>query len=142
MGASSRWRLFMSCVSFERADTERTIAHGRAGWRCAGGSRFGGDRCGKGFHGFLGDVFKKCRRRHEEQVSGDGPAEIEQPVIVARWFADEHVLDHLLNCAGRTAVAYEICSKFTICRAAEGHVVAEYLDLSSVLDNRRECIVR
>src|SRR5208337_4053125 len=74
--------------------------------------------------------------------SGDRAAEVEQPVVVAGWPANEHVLKHLLNGAGGTAVANEISAKFALSGAAEGHVVAQDLDLFPVLDDRRECVVR
>ena len=90
----------------------------------------------------FGHVLQKCRGRHEEQVSGDGAAEVEQPVVVAGRPADEHVLEHLLDGAGRTAVADEIGAKFTVTRPAEGHVVAQDLDLFSVLDDGGERVVR
>ena len=90
----------------------------------------------------FGDGVQKCRGRHEEQVSGDGAAEIEQPVVIAGRTADEHVLEHLLDGAGRTAVADEIGAKFTVRGPAEGHVVAQDLDLFSVLDDGRERVVR
>ena len=90
----------------------------------------------------FGHVLQKRRGRHEEQVSGDGAAEIEQPVVVAGRPADEHVLEHLLDGAGRTAVADEIGAKFAVRGPAEGHVVAQDLDLFAVLDDRRERVVR
>ena len=90
----------------------------------------------------FGHVLQKRRRRHEEQISGDGAAEVEQPVVVAGRPADEHVLEHLLDGAGRTAVADEIGAKFTMRGPAEGHVVAQDLDLFPVLDDGRERVVR
>ena len=83
-------------------------------------------------------VLEKRRRRHEEQISGHGAAEIEYPVIVAGWPADEHVLEHLLDGARRTAVADEIGAKFTMRGAAEGHVVAQDLDFFTILDDGGE----
>src|SRR6202162_1346662 len=121
MGASSRWRLFMWDFSFKGADTERTIVlrlSGRTGF----GRRGDGRRIGRLV--FV-HVLQKCRGRHEEQVSGDGAAEVEQPVVVAGRPPDEHVLEHSLGGAWRTAVADEIRSKFALRGPAEGHVVAQ-----------------
>src|SRR5580704_18647243 len=138
MGASSRWRLFMLYVSFERSDAERTLAHRWGGWReFDSRSRLRNRRPGLVF----GHVLQKCRRRHKEQVSGHGAAEVQQPVVVAGRAPDEHVLDHLYDSAGRTAVADEISTKFTGARPAEGHVVAQNLDLFPVLDDRGERVV-
>src|ERR1700677_4582857 len=141
MGASSRWRLFMSYVSFERSDAERTLAHRWDGWR-----RFDSRRRRSGFRNrtlglVFGHILQKCRRRHKEQVSGHGTAEVEQPVVVAGRAADEHVLEHLLSGAGRTAVADEIGAKLTMRGPAERHVVAQDLDLFSVLDDCGERVV-
>src|SRR5579864_5273424 len=138
MGASSRWRLFMWYVSFERSDAERTLAHRWDGWR-----RFDSRRRRRGFRNrrlglVFGHVLQKCRRRHKEQVSGHGAAEVQQPVVVPGRAADEHVLDHLFDSAGRTAVADEIGSKLTMRGSAERHVVAQNLDLFPVLDDRGE----
>jgi len=44
MGASSRWRLFMSDVSFKGTDAERSFVHRRDGWR--------------GFSGRISDLLK------------------------------------------------------------------------------------
>src|ERR1700693_1802061 len=141
MGASSRWRLFMWYVSFERSDAERTLAHRWGGWR-----RFDSRRRRRGFSNrwlglIFGHVLQKCRRRHKEQVSGHGTAEVQEPVVVAGRAPDEHVLDHLFDSAGRTAVADEISTKFTGARLAEGHVVAQNLDLFPVLDDCGERVV-
>src|SRR5271169_1802812 len=132
----------MSIVSFERTDAERTVAHrwdGRGGfghrWRCWG---FRSNR----LRLIFGHILQECRRRHEKQISSDSAAEVEQPVVVARWAADEHVLKHLFDGAGRTAVADEVSAKFTVRRPAEGHVVAQDLDLFPILDNGRERVVR
>src|ERR1700730_14008902 len=120
MGASSRWRLFIWYVSFERSDAERTLAHRWDGWE-----RFDRRRRRRGFRNrwlglVFGNVLQKCRRRHEEQISGDGAAEVEQPVVVAGRAADEHVLEHLFDGAGRTAVADKISAKFAMARPTEG----------------------
>src|SRR5579864_7865795 len=138
MGASSRWRLFMWYVSFERSDAERTLAH-----RWGGCRRFDSRR---GFSNrwlglIFGHVLQKCRRRHKEQVSGHGAAEVQQPVVVAGRPANEHVLDHLFDSAGRTAVADEIGAKLTMRGPAERHVVAQDLDLFPVLDDCGERVV-
>ena len=74
-------------------------------------------------------------------VSSDGTAEIEQPVVVAGRPSHEHVFEHLFNCTGRTAVANEVGAKFALPCPAEGHVIAQNLDLFPVLDDRCECVV-
>src|SRR3984957_7281544 len=135
MGASSRWRLFMWYVSFERSDAEGSLAY-----RWDGCRRFDSRRHRRGFRNrrpglVFGHVLQKCRRRHKEQVSGHGAAEVEQPVVVAGGPADEHVLEHLFDSAGRTAVADEIGAKLTMRGSAERHVVAQNLDLFPVLDD-------
>src|ERR1700726_3034418 len=142
MGASSRWRLFMWYVSFERSDAERTLAH-----RWGGCRKFDSRRRRRGLRNrrpglVFGHVLQKSCRGHEEQVSGDGAAEVEQPVVVAGRPANEHVLDHLLNGARRTAVADEIGAKLTMRGSAERHVVAPNLDLFPVLDDRGERVLR
>src|SRR5271165_2557324 len=95
-GASSRCRLFILTVSFEGADAERTVTRGRAWLGLRGG--------GTVRRHFL----EESRGRHEEKVAGHCPAEVEQPVVIARRTADEHVLEHLLDGARRPAVADEI----------------------------------
>ena len=119
--------------------SEPSCADGMDGEGSAAGGAAGGLRNRRLV---FGHGLQKCRGRHEEQVSGDGAAEVEQPVVVAGRPADEHVLEHLLDRAGRTAVADEIGAKFTVRGPAEGHVVAQDLDLFSVLDDRRERVVR
>src|ERR1700732_3335911 len=141
MGASSRWRLFMWYVSFERSDAERTLAHRWDGWK-----RFDSRRRRRRFRNrrlglVFGHVLQKCRRRHKEQVPSHGAAEVEQPVVVAGRAANEHVLDHLFDSAGRTAVADEIGTKFTGARSAEGHVVRKNFYLVPVLDDCGERVV-
>src|SRR5208282_6044814 len=141
MGASSRWKLFMWYVSFERSDAERTLAHRWDGWR-----RFDSRRRRRGFRNrrlglVFGDVLQKRRRRHKEQVSGHGAAEVEQPVVVAGRPADEHVLEHPFDGAGRAAVADKISAKFAMAWPAERHVVTKNLDLFPVLDDCGERVV-
>src|SRR5258708_34405505 len=63
-------------------------------------------------------------------------AEVEQSVIVAGRPANEHILEHLLDSAWRTAIANEIGTKLTLRRAPERHVVPQDLDLFPALDNR------
>src|SRR5580698_2672709 len=130
----------MSYVSFERTDAEGTVAH-----RWNGGRTFGHRRRCVGFLSLrlvFGQGIEKCRRWYEEKIPGDGAAEIKQPVVVAGWPADEHVLEHLFNRAGRTAVSDEISAEFTVARLAEGHVVAQNLDLFSVFNDRGKSVVR
>src|SRR5580704_12522438 len=117
--------------SFEGTDAERTLAHRwlRYGWRrrrWSAGRLARQDGCGFRSHRrVFGHILQKRRGWHEEQVSGDGAAEVEYPVVVAGRPADEHVVEHLLDGAGRTAVADEIGAEFTLRRPAEGHVVAQ-----------------
>src|SRR5258708_5097536 len=141
MGASSRWRLFLSFVSLERRGAGGTVAH-----RWGGGGVLGHRRYYRGFRSLrlgliLGHVVQKRRRRHEKQISRDSPAEVEKSVIIAEWATDEHVLEHLLNGPWRTAVADEIGAKLTMPGPAERHVVAQDLDLFPVLDDRGERVV-
>jgi len=84
---------------------------------------------------------RNVARRHEEQVSCDRAAEVEEPIVVARRPADEHVLQHLLDGAGRAAVADEIRAELTVPRSTEGHVVTQDLDLLAALDNRGQRVV-
>ena len=129
-------------VSFERPDAERTLAHRWDGWR-----RFDSRRRRRGFRNrrlglAFGHVLQKCRRRHKEQVSGHGAAEVQQPVVTTgEGVTDEHVFDHLFDSAGRTAVADEIGAKLTMRGSAERHIVAQDLDLFAVLDDCGERVV-
>jgi len=75
---------------------------------------------------------RNVARRHEEQVSCDRAAEVEEPIVVARRPADEHVLQHLLDGAGRAAVADEIRAELTVPRSTEGHVVTQDLGVSAL----------
>ena len=50
-------------------------------------------------------ILQKRRGRREEEVSGDGAAEVEQAIVVARRAADKHIFKHLLESAGRTRFA-------------------------------------
>src|SRR6266849_6479542 len=130
MGARSRRKLFMPYASFERADAARTIAHR---------NRL---RRGRSFRRLVvRRRLEKILRRHEEEVTGDGAAEIEEPVIVAWRAADEHVLQHLLDRARRAAVTDEVGAELTLRCPAERHVVAQYLDLPATLLDRRQCAV-
>src|SRR5229473_617827 len=100
-------------ISFERADAERTIARWRVGRsEFASGWWVGRHRV------------EKTRGRREEEVAGDSPAEIEQPVVIARRPADKHVFEHLFDGARRTAVADEIGAELALSGLAEGHIVA------------------
>src|SRR5262249_61957202 len=99
-----------------------------------------GRRCNRGL--VLGYRLQKCRRWREEQVSRNCLAEVEQPVVVAGRPANKHILEHLLNSARRTAVPNEIGAKFTVRGPAKWHVIAQDLDLVTVLDDRRESVMR
>ena len=87
-------------------------------------------------------LVQECRRRHKEQVAGDGPAEIENAVVIARRPADKHVLQHLLDGPGRAAVADEVGAELALPNPAKRHVVADDLDLLAVFDDRVQRIVR
>src|SRR5271155_1850700 len=76
----------------------------------------------------VADRLQKCYGRSKKQVSSDGAAEIQQPVVISGRPADEHVLEHLLDGTGRTAVANEVGAEFALPGPAEGHVVAQNLD--------------
>src|SRR5262245_27529083 len=86
-------------------------------------------------------VFEECGGWREEEVAGHGTAEIQQPVVIAGWPADEHVHEHLLNRSRRTGVGDEISAELTMPAAAEGHIVPQYLDLLPVLHDRGQCVV-
>src|SRR5439155_17148562 len=86
------------------------------------------------------EVLQEGRGRHEEEVPGDRTAEVEQPVIIARWIADEHVLEHFFDRAGRAAVTDEIGPELPPGCLAERHVVSEDLDLRAILRHLGECI--
>src|ERR1700722_148935 len=119
MGARSRCRLFMRIFSFEGTNAQRAIALAGGGWS-------GLDRCGVGL--FVAYGFQKCYGRSKEQASRDGAAEIENPVVIARRPANEHVFEHLFNNVRRTAVADEVGTELTVRGPTEGHVVAQDLD--------------
>src|SRR5579862_2343296 len=149
MGASSRWRLFMSYVSFEGTDAEGVLGQRWVGRLVAGSLIFSGlifaglIFASLIFAGLiLSHTVQKSCGWYEEKVSGDGAAEVEQAVVVAGRAADEHIHQHLLDGARGTAIADEIGAKFAVGRPAEGHVVAENLDLFSVLNDGGESAVR
>jgi hypothetical protein len=89
----------------------------------------------------FGNGFQKCHGWHEEQVSGGGTTEVEQPIIVAGRAADEHVFEHPLGDPRRT-VADEIRAEFTLASPAERHVVAQDLKFFPVLRDCGERVVR
>src|ERR1700730_17775154 len=142
MGASSRCRLFMRNFSFEGTNAQRTVASPRDGWKASGRRRVYGKRRSHRYGLVVAHGFKKCCGRSKKHISRDGTAEIEQAVIIAGRPAHEHVFEHLFDGVGRTAVADEICAKFTVPGSAEWHVVAQDLDLFPVLDDGCECAVR
>ena len=77
----------------------------------------------------------------EEQRPGDRVGEVEQPVVVSRRRADEHVVDHLLEHPRRARVADEVGAGLAA-HVAERHVVAEDVDLDAVLLDHGERVVR
>ena len=105
-GREFAMQIIHSGASFERADAECC----RRRWiAISAGGRSGQSAVRR-------PPLQERRRRCEKQVAGDGPAEIQQPVVVARRPADKHVLEHLLDRAGRTAVADEIRAEFSLPR--------------------------
>src|ERR1700724_777250 len=119
MGASSRCRLFMRNFSFEGTNAQRTVTWPLGGWRAIGRRRVYDDRGSHRYGLVVSHAFQKCYGRSKQHVSRDSAAEIEQAVIVAGRPAHEHVFEHLFDSAGRTAVADEICAKFTVPGSAE-----------------------
>src|SRR5215469_7947480 len=120
----------MPDLSFEGTDAKRAVASRRDGLCRCGGSRHGGLRSRRlALHHGL----QKCRGRYEEQVSSDGAAKVEDPIIVAGRTPNEHILEHLLDDARRTTIADEIRAKFILADLAERHVVAHNLELFPVL---------
>src|SRR5579871_6722569 len=117
MGASSRCRLFMRTFSFEGSNTQRTVTSPRGGGRAIGRRRVYRRR--RRHRLVVTRGFQKCCGGSKKHVSGHGAAEIEQAVIVAGRPAHEHVFEHLFDGTGRTAVADEICPKFTVPGSAE-----------------------
>src|ERR1700730_737745 len=128
----------MPGISFERADAKRTTGHRRDGLPRVDRRR---DRL-RSRRRLGRDLVEKRRRRHEEQVTGDGPAEVENAVVIARRPTDEHVLQHQFDSSRRTAVADEIGPELALPDPTKGHVVANDLNLLAVLDDRVERIVR
>src|SRR5262249_35493039 len=110
-GASARCRLSMPGVSFEGTNTERAVLR-----RCRAGN--GGGRLVRR------DVFEERRRRNEEQITGHGSTEIEDPVVIAGRPADEHVFQHRFDGARRAAVSDIIGAVFARPGMAEYHVAA------------------
>src|SRR5262249_24036358 len=122
----------MPAISFERADAKRTIGHRRDGLHRVDRRR---DRWRSGLR--VGrHLVEKRRRRHEEQVTGDGPAVVENAVVIARRPTDEHVFKHLLDRARRAAVADEVSTELALASLSERHVVADDFDLLALLYNR------
>src|SRR5579864_791747 len=109
MGASSRWRLFMRRISFERTYAERTIARRRIRLRdpCVGTRR-----SGRGL--VVPDVLQERRGRSEEEIPGYRTAEIQQPIVIAGGPPNEHILQHLLDRSWRTRVADEIGAELAL----------------------------
>ncbi len=107
----------------------RRFFRGRRRWRCIRRLIFG-------------HSLQKCFRRHKEKASRHRTAEVENPVIVARRPSNEHVLEHLLDRPGRTAVADEIGTKFPVRGAPKRHVIAQDLHFLAVLDDGVERAVR
>src|SRR5208282_3398948 len=77
-------------------------------------------------------IKERCGRR-KEKPSGYGAAEVEQPIIVARRTAYEHILKHQLSDTRGTAIADEVSAKLAAARLSKGHVVSQNLELFPIL---------
>src|SRR5271163_857532 len=86
-------------------------------------------------------ILQKGSGRREKQISGDSLAEVENTVVVAGRFADEHIFEHLLDGARRARIADEIGPEIALSDFAERHVVAHYFDLFAILDDLGEFVV-
>src|SRR5262249_55604647 len=83
------------------------------------------------------DILRRNRLKYaacrgEERRTGMRCREIKQSVIRARWIADIHALEHLLDHPEISRIADEIGSEFPVTWASEGHVVTKDIMLSSV----------
>jgi hypothetical protein len=127
----------MSCLFLQGTDTERSVARGRTRPRLR---RLivirDRRRCN-----VRRDVIQETRRRHEKQATGDGTAEIQQPVVIARRLADEHILQHLLDPIRRARITDEVSAELALPDLAERHVVAHDLKLLPVLLDRGQNVV-
>src|SRR3974390_1939452 len=142
-GASSRCRLFMRIVSFQGTDAERTVFRSRRrgrrfNWRRRWRRR-GGKRGGRWLIG--SDIVEERGGWDKEQISRDRGAEIEDVVVIAGRAADEHIFQHLLDGAWRTAVADEVGAEFAVAWAAERHVVAKNFDFYTVFFDDGKSVV-
>ncbi len=64
-------------------------------------------------------AIQECSGRNEEEISRDGAAIIQQPVVVVWWPTDEYVLEHLLDGLGRTTVPGNAKNSFKYARLQE-----------------------
>src|ERR1700687_187438 len=85
---------------------------------------------------------QQVQGRDEEEVTGQGAAEVQQTIVVTGRAAHEHVLQHLLDRARRARVADEVGGELPSGNIAEWHVVAENLGLFPVLDQDGQRVVR
>src|SRR5579859_6651416 len=69
-------------------------------------------------------------------------AEIEQTIVIPRWLADEHVLQHRFRDTRSAAVSDEVCAKFPVTRPTERHVVSQNLYFLSIFLDRCQLVVR
>src|SRR6201999_116166 len=136
MGASSRCRLFMLGDSLERANIQRAAV-----LRPGGRSGFG-LRPGSSLRIAIREFLEQGGRGNEEQAARDRAAIVEQPVVVARRPADEHVLHHQFDRFGRTRVADEVRAELPLARAANRFVVEEILPLLAFLRDGGERVGR
>src|SRR5262245_52650616 len=129
----------MPDFSFKGADAERTIRQRCRGWR-----RLSHRSCGRGLRNgaLVVDGFQKGCGWHKEKGTGRRAAEVEEPVVIARRLADEHVLDHLLCNAGSSAIPDKVGAELTGGSLPKGHVVPQYHELLSVLGDRGERVMR
>src|SRR5580704_14185320 len=112
----------MRCLP-EAADPERGV-RGRA-WsdrRLRGGGHGAGRRW----------VVEEVGCWYEEEIAGERCREVEDPVVVAGWLADEHVRQHLLDHFGAAGVADEVGAELACSNPTKWHVEAHDLPLLAV----------
>src|ERR1700693_1884600 len=84
---------------------------------------------------------QQVQGRDEEEVAGQGAAEVQQPIVVPGRAPYEHVLQHLLDRPRRPGVADEVGAELAASDVAERHVVAENLHFFPILDEHGERVV-
>jgi hypothetical protein len=79
-----------------------------------------------GHHGL-----QERRRGYEEEIAGDGAAEVQQPVVIVRRPADKHAFKHLLEGPGRAAVADKVGTKIALRRVAATESLRAHAGIST-----------